>query len=283
MRKNVLDDRELGQTGVSVGTSLALEGALGIYPEREVPKAPINDYDGLWINVSTLIRNMFNSLTKDMKNAVLTEDIVVEVANEMMLIPAALAGTVKKGFNVVYYVNDMSNIKKYFPKATLKSPTTKNQQIYNAIHDMAIREILSQYRKDYDIQVNNMKIRGSGNALILTHSPIDLLSHVNFKSLVLLESHTGHLKKRSEWHTKIGVQDINLPLNVFTISVFGDHGTFLVPMSIKYKRAVLKLASSDRWTPITTMAKIRAGVSSIKDNEIREALLERCSETSFLT
>lgn len=283
MKKNVLDDRELGQTGISVGTSLALEGALGIYPDRVISKAPILKYDGLWINVSTLIRNMFNSLTKEMKSAVLPEDLIVEVSNEMMLIHSALSGSVKKDFKVVYYVNDMSQISKYFPISSLKTPNTKNQQIYNAIHDLTLKEVLSRYRDEYNIQTYNVKIRGEGSALILTHSPIDLLSYVNFKSLVLLESHTGHLKKKAEWHTKLGVQDINLPLNVFTISVFGDHGTHIVPMSIKYKRAVLKLASSDHWTPITTMAKIRAGVKSIKENDIRDALLERCTEPSFLT
>jgi hypothetical protein len=52
-------------------------------------------------------------------------------------------------------------------------------------------------------------------------------------------------------------------------------------MPIKYRRVVLELAKSDRWTPITTVAKIRAGLSSIKDSNIREDLLKVLESRSF--
>ena len=41
----IFTGRELGQIEVSIGTSLALEGAFGIYPDIEVITPPLLNYN----------------------------------------------------------------------------------------------------------------------------------------------------------------------------------------------------------------------------------------------
>lgn len=283
--EKAIAEREVGQIDVSIGTSLALEGAFGIYPEAEVDRPPLLNYNELWINLSTLFRNLFHSLGTEEKDSVLATDLAMVIAEETTLIQAAVENAVGKKVKAIFYFNDMSQLHKFLPKANIKHPTTPKQRIYTALHDQTLREV-QQYLSmdDVDFRPFSVKIHGSGRALMLTHSPIDLLSQYSFASLNLLESHTGKIKPKSQWGSKLGLsEDMALPLNGFTIQVFGDGNTYLSPMSIKYKRAVLNVAKRDRWSPITTMSKIKMGLETISDVSLREELLERYRHQSFST
>ena len=278
--EDILAHREQGQLHVSIGTSLALEGALGIYPEHEVSPAPLLEYNQLWINLATMFRNLFGSLTAVDQDQVTAKDLTIALASEIPIVEAVVAEAAGRKVHVVFYVNDMKDVGKWFPNASIKKPTTNKQRIYQAIRDDVLKQLPS-YLDDGDFRLFHGKIQGEGRTLILTHSAIDLLSYPSFDSLVLLESHTGKIKPRNQWGSKLGCKDETLPLNTFTLQVFGDGSLYLSPLSIKYRRAVLGLAKHDRWSPVTTKEKIRVGLATVKDAEIRKRLLDLYATTLF--
>jgi hypothetical protein len=281
--EDALAERELGQFPVSIGTSLALEGAGGIYPdETPVTPPPLVNYNQLWVNVATLFRNLFNSLSAADQERVTVEDLTIALASEFSPIDAAVAELVGRKVQVVFYRNALSRMARWFPKANHKIPTTPKQRIYAGLMEQTL-EALPTYLEEVDYRGFDGPLDGSGRTLILTHSAVDLLSSARFDSLTLLESHTGKLKERSQWGTKLGVKDATMPFNAFTLQVFGDGATHFSPMSIKHRRAIQEIAKRDRWTAVTTMAKIRVGVHAIKDPDVRETLTTLLDSTSFPT
>jgi hypothetical protein len=77
---------------------------------------------------------------------------------------------------------------------------------------------------------------------ITTHIAQDLLNAHTFRSLTLLESHTGALKNTSEFNTKLNIspeQRRIVPLNKFTLRVFGDGVTYS-PQPIKLRKTLLE-------------------------------------------
>jgi hypothetical protein len=280
--EDILAEREMGQYPISIGTSLALEGANGVYPEREESPAPLLKYNRLWINVDTLFRNLFGSLTAEDQARVTAKDLAIALASEFSPIDAAVAETAGQKVKVTFYQNHHSHMSKWFPKANLKKPTTPKQRIFAGLRAETLRH-LPDYLDEVDFRHTDGILDGDGRALILTHSAVDLLSVGHFDELALLESHTGKIKPRSQWGTKLGVKDETVPFNTFTLQAFGDGATLLSPMSIKYRRAILEVAKNDRWVSVTTLAKIRMGLNTIKDPTIRQDVLDLMDHTSFPT
>jgi hypothetical protein len=280
MSDEALLNRELGQTQISIGTSLALEGAFGIYPEREESPAPILKYTRLWVNVSTMFRNLVNSLTSEEQARVTAKVIAPILASEMSILEGEVQNVVGRKLTTTFYYNDMRKLKKLLSSANVKEPTTPKQKIQQALHDQTIKS-LGDYLDQVDLRYFEGKIKGDGRALMITHNPVDLLSFNRFDELTLLESHTGKLKPRSQWGSKLGVKDLTLPFNEFTLTVFGDGSTFLSPWPMKYRRVLLDLSKKNRWTPVTTLPKIRMELGTIKDPHIRDELQKAMSNRSF--
>jgi len=91
-----LSGRELGQIPVSIGTSLALEGAFGILEDNHNPKPIIHNVDVLYVNIRTLIRNMVGAIDAEQLSAVFPEDLAFSLVNELTTIEQAVA-LVSKG------------------------------------------------------------------------------------------------------------------------------------------------------------------------------------------
>jgi hypothetical protein len=280
--EDILAEREMGQYPISIGTSLALEGANGIYPEREESPPPILKYNRLWVNVDTLFRNLFGSLTAEEQARVVAKDLAIAMASEFGPIDAAVAESAGQKIKVTFYQNYHGKMSQWFPKANLKKPTTPKQRIFAGLRAETLRH-LPDYLDEVDYRRVDGIIDGDGRSLILTHSALDLLSVARFDELALLESHTGKIKPRSQWGTKLGVKDETIPFNAFTLQVFGDGSTLFTPLSIKYRRAILEVAKKDRWVSVSTLAKIRMGLNTIKDPVIRQEILDLMDHTSFPT
>ena len=110
--------------------------------------------------------------------------------------------------------------------------------------------------------------------MIFTHFPIDLLNAPKFRRMDLLESHTGILKKQTDWYTKYYEgRDLNmLPLNGILLTVFGDDHHFR-PQTRAMKEAVLTVAKERRWTVLTSPRDVVAGIRLMRDHALRDALL----------
>jgi hypothetical protein len=277
--EQALAEREVGQFPLSIATSLALEGALGIHPDHEAPNGPppIRSYNRLWVNVATLVRNIYSSLPAETQAGVTDDELRLALYSDMQAISGVLQDQVGDSIRPVFYRNTLTSLEKHFPKAHRRQPTTDKQKTFVALREGTLAT-LDQLLTVEDYRVFDVQIQGEGKALMITHFPVDLLSFYEFDDLALLESHTGLVKKKSDWGSKLYPRDPKLPFNKFMLQLFGDDGLFS-PHPIKYRKAVLEIAKKERWSPATTYRKIGVSLGTIKDYEIRTYLQDILSNS----
>lgn len=276
--------RSTGLLPLSIGTSLAVEALSDrqdpdtgkVIPAPELP-------DFLWVNLRTIIRNLHGAIeNRELRNALDPEDFIDVAVQECEFLVTHLEELSREKTKVVFYYSQPTDIETIFPHANIKQRTSKGAVTaaaqYAAIEDSAIELLHTELqRRGHDSREFKTLIKGdSTHAFVITHCPIDLLAEKDFLSLTLVESHTGRLKKRPEWNTKLGKQDgVELmPFNELTLQVFGDNSVFLSPMAMAFKKELIQLAKKYSWTPLTTREKISYGLSSIEDLTVRQILRE---------
>ena len=94
--------------------------------------------------------------------------------------------------------------------------------------------------------------------MLLSNYPIDLINFKSALQLALVESHTGVIKKRQHWHTKLlnGRDLPHIPFDRMTIQMFGDTGNLFAPYPKAHREKLLALATQYQWTSLTTKARI---------------------------
>lgn len=281
---SVVSGRATSAFPLSVGTSLAFESLVksnkpSIDPDRRIPQViNLTDYDEIWINVSTLYRNLIGSLTKDDSARVHSGEVAMGLMQEMDVIKEIVAENTFDKVQVIFYVCDYSDINnRKYPHAILRESTTKNQLINDARRNDSINEVLKQKKNLLNIRLfkSELKTTQFRKAIIISHVAHDLLSHVNFSQLDLLESHTGVLKKKHQFNTKYtdGKNYPMLPFNKTLLQVFGDSEHFKAyPMKIR--DVVINVAEKYKWTSATTDDKIRYSFSQISDIDSKATLLK---------
>jgi len=250
--------REKGQYPVSIGTSLALEGATGIHPDHpssdRLPK-----YKEVWFNLHTLFRNLMASLKGEDQRAADVPDLVDALTEDVLGCQSVVEHVGKGRLHVVFYLPTYQGLSRRYPHAHFKVPSTDNQAIYQALHDATLRRFMDSL----PVTVRHEDVLITGRhpaALLLTHFPGDLLARYQFDQLDLLESHTGKIKPPSQWNTKLTgkTDDVALlPFLPFTLQVFGDSQQF-VHQSKSLKDAVLSTAKASHWSSVTTLDKVKA-------------------------
>lgn len=270
--------RAVGQIPISIPTSLALEGAFGIHPDRERPPyPPINDYSQIWINVRTMVRNLLGSVEKGLYEYWDPRWVGIVLPEEMRQIETAVISQTNGKCGVVFYNLAYERLAKVLPNYTPRPAHTEKQLYHERVESESARVALS-LAEGVDIRnLDQAFIEAPREKVALvTHIATDLLSRYNFEVLDLLESHTGAIKKPALWYTKLtnGRNLPPMPFNKFTVRVFGDNGNLVASQDIKLRRAVIRLAEEFSWTPITTMDKIRQNVSTIEDREMRAAIIK---------
>lgn len=271
-----ITNREKGQIPVSIGTSLALEGAAGIYPDRE---NQINAFEKppseLWINIRTVFRNLHGALKSEDRLSVLPPALHVGMIEDMTAVEAAVSRLSDGRTRVVYYGNNYTGLPSKYPRAQIKEPKTPLQKSYVSL-EVTTLKMLHGERGSQDIRYFGIPITGTNpDAWMITHLPIDLLSKPNFKSLTLLESHTGVLKSSFLWYTKLtnGKDLPNIPFGAFALQIFGDGGHYFNPMAKVIKDEVLRLADEFKWNATTTKDRLVLSIKSIKDPMTKTFLL----------
>jgi hypothetical protein len=139
--------RAVGAFPLSIGTSLALEGALGIYPERAESPAPILRCDELWCNLKTLFRNCIGALDRTSAATVLPNEMAWTLQEEASQIESLVAETTRNRVKTVFYVSNYVGLAMRYPHATLRADTTTRQKQYAAIQKATIELLLKSRRK----------------------------------------------------------------------------------------------------------------------------------------
>lgn len=272
---------------VSIGTSLALESAFFSGGEpydktRVIPQViNLNKYQELWLNISTLFRNVHSSLSSQDAERVSFTDYATALWEEMEFIHKLVATDTQERLKVKFYVANYSHLKGIKDGSLLREQSTPKQIHYKFMHDHAIKAVLQHASKaqafsGLDVKVFDRYVYPDAHpaVLIMTHMPYDLVKFSKFSKLELLESHTGIVKNRSGWYTKLGGQAMNprIPFGERMLKTYGDAHMFR-PQSFKVKEAVSETAKAKRWTWMTTDEKMRHDLKSIPDAEIREKVL----------
>lgn len=278
MRTSIVSDRVVGQFPISIATSLALEGALGIYPEKETGINLLKDYREIWVNVKTLFRNLYNACDRASVLNTPTEDFVEGLNTDMEHFLSVVRDNTQGMTHVVFYICDYANMTLHYPYAHIRGDTTELQKAYTNAMKETLKAVLQQ--QHFEIRIYSHSITDASNQklLLVTHYPLDLFAK-GLPQKELLESHTGIIKPSHQWYTKYlnGKELPNIPFRRDLIQVFGDSEHFR-PMGIGLRKQILQVAEEYNWSQVTTTAKVRYGIDQLKDHYARDVLKKIITE-----
>lgn len=263
MQSEALSNRTFGENlKVSVATAQALE--LTVFAEDSKVKT-------LWMNVRTLARNLYESI--DNVLGVNVDELNGALVEEIEIIHSLLKAASIKG--VFYSTRYYTGLEKDFPSASVKQPKTDKQK-----REELVLSVMTAYASDtVKAETFKRKIYAGENGVchMLTHNPLDLLSLYEFGELLLLESHTGQVKDRLDWITKLTDRETFhfLPFNMLTIQVLGDQAKLFYSMSESIKSDLLEIATKNSWGPKTSYEKVMSDVkrSNSKNRDLFISLL----------
>jgi hypothetical protein len=266
-------NREIGQYPISIGTSLALEGLFGIHPNQPKHQPVASKFTHLWINIETLVRNLYASCSKEMLATITVDQAFEWIMDELYQIQEVVKEHPRSDIAPIFYYDIKDELRWVYPKARWREPTTERQQYLANIEtltcDAVIRGIEdNQYPITY---IKGKPDKQAINVALLTHSSHQLLWRFKFNHLVLLESHTGKLKSPGDWSSKLkGISgDDHLPFTPFTLQVFGD-GNLFSGEDTAIRREVKQIATTSRWTKITTTDKIKTDIANKGSPQLKE-------------
>lgn len=283
---SALSERTMSAFPISIATSLALETLFeGIQPpydpERIVPqRVELKNYNTFWINLMTLFRNIVGALPKGGEDAVMAGDLSDTLQFEADFIRKLVSDNTLGATKVMFYACNYKHLQSVHPHAKLRTPVTEKQKAYRDLIELTLRDYIKQQPKDGDSKLFDLHLKPKDKdvSLILTHFAYDLLSHREFDELDLIESHTGVLKKRPSWQTKLlNGKDLMLPFNACTLQVFGDSHTFS-PQPIKLREQVIELSKKYGWHGATTKDRMVFGFNSMSDQFAASVLKAMLSE-----
>lgn len=269
---NPLHERATSGFALTLPTGLAFETLFRpqapVYdPERPVPQRPqLTDYNELWVNVGTLIRNIYDSVSRDVTKHIKPEDMMEVIYQEIDVISSLCLiegnGLLQPRFYFNKYKDFLTN-KKVF---AFREDRTLIQKQARYVYEMTQSLVL---RNSSAVEEFNLRLKGQGKAaIILTHIPIDLLSSSNFSRLDLLESYTGVIKNELKWGTKyypIPDEDMGrYPFCRQLLTALGDK-VLLSPLPIKARKEIAAIAKENRWSPMTSKFRVSTDLAKLKD------------------
>ena len=255
---SVITQRTTSGFPLSIGTGLAIERIFApveeSLAETEVTQDPnLLTFDYYLINVSTLLRNIINSLPAVEALGIKHEHFLDTLVDEVNFLHGFFA---TNNLNVRFYYNDYKFFYKTYPDRIRKATTDKQLKL-ESIHNYCMGK-LSNKLKEYDITLHRFSNKVTfekKKALILSHVTVDLLSYTNYTDLVLLESHTGAVKTRRTWNTKyykVPGKDMSfLPFMEYILFIFGD-SSMIKPAPIAERNKLYDNLVAQRVNPMTS-------------------------------
>lgn len=259
-------DRETGKYPISVATSLAIEGLMGIHDNiPPQPSPPVTNCDVVAINARTLIRNILGSHDKLTSQYITVDYVVKLVLDEILTIKSILETETMGRVQTFMYIPSYKFLKLRYRSAVIKEPVTDKQKLAHKFEEDCI-ELLLKRRGDIYAPVSivdlDIKFENKPRVCLITHLPIDLLHCEGHSSLALLESHTGIVKFSNQWYTKLknGKELYRIPFDKMSIQFFGDSGGTFGSYDAKMRKVLLEISEKNQWTQLTTKNKIVSDV-----------------------
>jgi hypothetical protein len=263
---------------ISIATAIAIQSICGFDPEGlPLPSGPvIRKYPILLLNIRTLIRNFIGSQPSDLRQQLNYRDVVYGVVSDIKIMTEVLT-KYTNGLRVIPYVCLYKNLNLNYPIGVIKHPNTTIQRLSTLMVDNTIHSLISNpldielrvFNNDFDNPVSFINQPLQTEALILTHLPLDLLGNRFFRSLTLLESHTGKLKTSVEWNTKLKnfkPEFKRIPFNKLTVQLFGETGDVFQPiLTPKLKQDLSIISEEFKWDTTTSIERM-VNCIKIKNN-----------------
>lgn len=260
------DDREIGELPLSIGTSLAIESL--------IERTNTLQYDSIYFNMDTIVRNYYQAWPTNKRRAIDIDVFVTDIIEEVEWLIELFTGM---DIDCYLYKCSYKSLASQLPLGNIVVPSTQLQVEYDKIQDIVIEHVINKL-KDTD-NANHIKRYDSSitgnydNAVFLTHKCTDLVLYKNFKSVYLLESHTGAIKGKSEWNSKLGGGSTErIPFNKLTLQIFGDNGKSIRALGSKVRKSILELATNNGWSHMTTIDKVKRNLSGLKNRYLYELL-----------
>lgn len=262
--------------GVNIATGLMLESVMDttsdrIDDSRKIPnKVNLKNYKKWYFNLSSFINNVINSFDKDTVDRIINNDTKhYKLAYERVLVEIDIVhNLLNENVEVVYYNIEY---KKYKPILNPIDTKTKSGKLSIVVAKM-FKEVESYLLKNnmYLKYINTVdRFKFESNSLITTSIGLDLIQAPD--SVHLLEYHTGVLKKRDLWYTKVKVKD-RIPFEELLVLAYGDKkGIINSGLSIKEKRNLTYSIMNKKLKPYARYSKSSI-LSSIEDVELKEKL-----------
>lgn len=265
-------ERATGYFPLSIPTSLALEGALGIHPDHPAGPKMLYDFNGHWVNAKTLFRNYYEAIGKDNIPLLDSKDLIDSFRQEIEHYLEISEEQGKHKFKTVLYLPDYAGLEARFSHAILRTDSTPNQVLFSKSMTMVLSQLIKNEKDLFKIYPLKITDHETTNTLMLTHYPFDLTTTA-FSSLSLLESHTGAIKDKSRWYTKLynGKELPMIPFRECFLSIFGDNQLFR-PIGSAYRKTLVDLGKQYSWSFATSRDKVNYGLSTLKDKFHAEQL-----------
>ena len=274
--QHILDTRVMTSFPVSIGTGIALEA---LFEPREAryaddmptpDKIDINKYKTHYFNAYTLIRNIVASIaTTD------SRDAFIKSGDSIMLLATAL-------LDEWFYITDLYKDTTCIPVLFKPDyrPVLKNieNSRYNTeskqkeLETLYLQVILTLVQNDKEFKLDSYKLKAdTSSVLLLSHYTLDLFNVKNVSNLDLLESHTGKVRKKSEFNKKYNktkrIDVANLPFLEKLYYLLGG-GVLITPINIKQRNSLFKIAIDKRWNKFTSESKIVNDILKCEDKEL---------------
>lgn len=262
-----MNERTKGTIPVSVGTALALEG---------LPDKPIYRFHSFLINLRTIVRNARQAYDDYIPT---TAELVQACKEDIVgLAEFIISMKLKTDLDIKFYYPSYKGLSILFPLAKIKNVEkdgTDKQKAIAKLEKETIDKLMPEFDK-YIEKVNCVVPKFAGEAIILTHHPVDLVTTKSYPRLYLLESHTGAIKNYTLFYTKLTGSDklTNIPMSKLTIQVFGDNSVNFYSQSMGVKNELKQLADHAHWSTASTPAMVARSIRSLSNSPEKEILLK---------
>lgn len=262
---NRLAERARSSFPLSIGTGLAMESMFEPTDERydnerEIPnKVNLKLYNKHIWNIYTIIRNILYAVQDEKdKQSILMDPLfkkvlIEEIENLFFLYQHNNCNIVP-----VLYIPTYDYASKKYNKEKIVTPTKPMLEIpmiASAIKAFKLEDSLKHHEilKSTDSHLPNLE----GKVLLTTHIAVDLITS---NKITLLESNSGKLRERYDWHNKfhnIGNRSLEMiPFIEETLFILGDM-TVVAPVKLAVRLELYQLAIDKHWTARTSRDRIR--------------------------
>lgn len=260
-----------GAYPISIGTSLVIEKLIN--PELHKANTPaetevMKDYDALYINTNTLIRNALSSMPSEIQNGIVPNPVAEWVLRDMQLIQSIFD---QEKIPVIFYSLSYKSLTKTYPVGTPRVPKTVKQMstkdLYDAVSDIVNKQIAKDRKggmKDTTLLQGDLSIPiEHSQPLFMTSTPIDVIEMGKGGKYALIQSYTAKVvdafsmfnffqanskHKERSYH--------RIPFNRLFIQIFGDGKTFH-QAGVALLNQILDCADKNEWTQRSTAERIK--------------------------